>query len=454
MNVTLPYGTQEIVVEIDEDHMDARVLRAPAPESEQTWEEVVAAAMAAPLSPQAVDLPDVGAQTVGIKPLAAQDLQGKRVAIIIDDGEASMPAHQVVPLILEAVAEAGTVDEDVVLVMARGIEEPLTRDELARRLGSSVVERYRCLSHDAGDWKMLRFVGISRLGTPVWANRHILEADYIIGLGQVYPHATDGYEGGYRLILPGVCGFETILREHSFSFSPDSVPGIYENPGRREADAVGRMVGVDFLINVVIDGQGEPQKAFAGAVEPVHHHAIAYGDREVWAAPVGHFVDIALVSHGRGPVPEAGFDPETVRRACQITKPGGTVIVVAESALSSLPDWREGDDADDTALEALSRDDFGLRLRDLAFSELMRLHERRNWALSPREMQWRLKAIRGEFYRRRWLMAAEAARIVFTQDPQTALEAALSRHDGRPRVMILLEGQTTLPKVALHTVPA
>lgn len=455
MNVTLPFGSQETVVEIDEERMDARVVRAANPASQQTWAEVVTAAMAAPLSPRAVDLPDLSAGRSGMAPLAEQDLQGKRIAIIVDDRVPHvMPADELVPLILDAVAKAEAADEDVTLVMARGIDEPLSHDELAQALGSDVVERCRCISHDAGDREMLRLIGVSRLGTPVWANRYAVEADYVIGLGRVTPHPTHGYEGGYRLILPGVCGFETILRDQSLCFSPDAVPGIHANPSRRETDAVGRMVGIDFLINVVVNASGEPLRAFAGAAETVHHHAIAYGDREVWGAPIGHSVDITLASHGSGPVPEGGFDPETVRRACHVTKSEGTVIILAEKSSPTLPDWRAGDVADDAALEALALEDFERRMRDLAFSELLRLHERRDWSGGARDVQKRLRAIRDEFQRRRWLMAAEAVRLVFTQDPQMALEAGLARHGGRPRVLILPEGETTLPKMALHTGPA
>ena len=108
------------------------------------------------------------------------------------------------------------------------------------------------------------------MGTPVWVNRYVAEADYRIGLGRVFPHTTHGYEGGYKLILPGVVGFDTILRDHSFNFASTSVPGVRDNPSRAETDNVGRMVGIDFLINVVVNHEALPCKAFAGAVEPVY----------------------------------------------------------------------------------------------------------------------------------------------------------------------------------------
>ena len=185
-------------------------------------------------------------------------------------------------MILERLAATGVADDGITFVTASGMHDPMSADDLARKLGADVVARYRCISHDGGDRGMLRFVGISAMGTPVWVNRHIVEADYVVGLGRVAPHVTYGYEGGYKLILPGVSGFDTILRDHSFNYSLDSIPGQHNNPSRAETDAVGRMVGIDFLINVVVNRRDEPIVAFAGRVEPVHQRAMAFGDASVW----------------------------------------------------------------------------------------------------------------------------------------------------------------------------
>ena len=436
MNLDIPFGTQSFSIAVDEARADVLVASAKDPVGKKSWEEVVAQAVASP---------------VGASPIESQDLGGKRVAIITDDWGRPTPAHRVVPLILERLAATGVADDGITFVTASGMHDPMSADDLARKLGAATVARYRCISHDGGDWGMLRFVGISAMGTPVWVNRHIVEADYVIGLGRVAPHVTHGYEGGYKLILPGVSGFDTILRDHSFNYSLDSIPGQHDNPSRAETDAVGRMVGIDFLINVVVNRRDEPIVAFAGRVEPVHQRAMAFGDASVWGAEVGEPADVTLASHGIGPVPHQGFDPETVRRACEVTRPGGAVIVVGTAAPGlGAHDWRAGALADDGMLATLSREAFGPHLRDLAFSELMRLHERRDWPLPPREIQWRAKSIRGEFYRRRWLMAAESLNVIFSENPQAALTEVLARADKRIRLLVLPDGRSTLPKVALH----
>jgi hypothetical protein len=428
MIIALPYGSTRPTIDIDETRADVQVARAAEHAPAASWHAAVAAALAAPLE---------------CAPLDRHDLHGKSVTIITDDWGRPTPAAEVVPLLLDAVRRAGAADDAITFVTASGMHDPMSSQDLARKLGPDVVERYRCVSHNAGDFEMLRFVGLSAMGTPVWINRYVAEADFVVGLGRVYLHLTHGYEGGYKLILPGVSGFDTILRDHGFNFSADSVPGLHHNPSRAETDAVGRMVGIDFLVNVVVDRHDAPVRAFAGAVEPVHVEAIAFGDREVWGADIAGPVDITVVSPGA----RGGFDTEVVRRACSVTRPSGHVIVVGDGASDGpLPDWRAGERADDAALEALDRDAFGPALHGLSFGEIVRLHERRDWPLSPREIQWRVKSLRGEFYRRRWLMAAEGRQVVVTADPQAALDAALDRLGGHPRLLVLPDGSATLPK--------
>ena len=435
MQIEIPYANRTFTVAVDEAQVHLVVARSANPRASASWEDVVAEAIARP-----IDVP----------PIRERDLRGQRVVVITDDWGRPTPAYRVIPLILGALAETGVADEDITFITASGMHDPMSRADLARKLGADVVAKYRCISHDGGDWGTLCYLGLSSIGTPIWINRAVTEADYRIGLGRVHLHGCYGYEGGYKLILPGVSGFDTILRDHAFNFSADAIPGCHENPSRAEADNVGRTVGLDFLINVVVNARGEPFKAFAGAVEPVHQRAIAYGDREVWGAEVGHLADITVASHGTDEPPSPGYDRETLRRACTVTKPGGVIIVLSDRPVASLPEWRVGEWADDAALDVLSREEFGPCLRPLAFSELMRLHERRDWPLPPREIQWRVKALRGEFYRRRWLMAAERRRIVFTDDPQAALDQAVRGHADKPAVLVLPEGRSTLPKVRLH----
>lgn len=61
---------------------------------------------------------------------------------------------------------------------------------------------------------------------------------------------------------------------------------------------------------------------------------------------------------------------------------------------------KERDARTDKSLFALDLKQFQTALPSLAFSEILRLHEKRDWNLSEREIQSRIKSLRGEFYHR------------------------------------------------------
>jgi len=228
------------------------------------------------------------------------------------------------------------------------------------------------------------------------------------------------------MILPGVSGFDTIVRDHSFNFSDDSIEGIHDNPSRREADAIGKMVGIDFLINVAVNDKGQPIKAFCGETTMVHQSGIEYGDREVWAAEIHQKGDIVIASPGRENPPKSGYDLKTLYRASRAAKEDGTIICMASEETKFEPKL------------------------DMPLSEIVKLHERRNWQLSEREIQWHIKSIRGKFYHYRQVNEVQKRKIILTPDPGAAIQKEIERMGSDIRIIVLPEARTTLPKEKLY----
>jgi len=432
MELQIPFGNQTIDIEIDLPASQILVARSRNPSGTRGWADVVAEAIRAP---------------VGAGRMSEQDLRGKRVAIITDDWGRPTPASEVIPLILEELKSTGVRDDDITFVTASGMHAPMSETDLARKLGDDAVSHHTCVSHDGGDWSSLRFYGVSPQGTPVWINRHVADADFRIAVGRIFPHEAYGYEGGYKIILPGVSGFDTITRDHSLNFSPDCYPGNHDNPARREADAVGQMVGVDLLINAVVNELGQPVKAFCGEPMEVHRIGIAYGDSEVWGAEVGRKADVVIASPG-AKSPADGCDTETLYRAALVTKERGLVICLAEQGTGFVP--QEGNGVAEESLRGGVQSAFREALPSLAFSELFRLHEKRDWPLPEREIQYRIKAVRGEFYRRRGMREIQKRRVALTLEPSDVLRRELACLDkGSARVIVLPEARTTLAKEKL-----
>jgi len=405
------------------------VLRSKNPKG-GSWPDVVSRALASPM---------------GTPKLRAQNLRGKRVVVMTDDWGRPTPASEFIPVVLEELHAAGAEDANITFITSSGMHVPMTQAEREKKLGKDIVARFRTISHDAGDWNMLAFVGTSDLGTPIWVNRYVAEADFKVALGRIAPHEAYGYEGGYKMIVPGISSFETILRDHSMNFSQFCVPGVHGNPSRREADSIGAKVGINFVVNIVVNRQDEPVKAFAGKVEMVHPQGIQYGDQEVWGAVTPCQSGVTVLTLGPGESLRDELPSEMLRRAATVTTEKGTII--CESKAERVFKVQFGDGvADEETLNTKDVATFNAMLPKLSLSEVMRIHEKRDWKLDRRTIQHRVKAIRSRYYLMRNLIPLETRQVLLTPNPSAAFKSAMAKlsADGL-HVNVVVGG--TVPKV-------
>ncbi len=365
LEIILKSGRNINTGRIDLEKGIVNFLKSSNPKSTSSWRDLTLLALNNPID--------------GGLPLSSEELSEKKIAIIVDDWGRPTPVSLIAPTIVDELHKARAKDENISFITASGMHDPMSKEDLERKLGRDILERFKCYSHDGGDRNQLSFLGISELGTPIWVNKVVAEADYKMAIGRVFPHPTYGYEGGYKMIVPGVASFETIIRDHSMNFSPYSDYGIIENPSRGEAESIGRMVGLDYTINYVMNFQDEPITAYGGrdAIK-VQRKCVEYGDNYVWGAEVQYLGDLVIASLGEDESwNKVSFALAMARKIC---REGGIIILLLPS--------------DETEKEN--------ELRKLSLGELLLLHEKRTWGNLPeREVQWKLKAIRSEFYRRR-----------------------------------------------------
>ena len=432
MRIEIPFGNEVKVLQVDLPPANVVVVQSKNPPGSGPWAKVVAEGLAQPFD---------------ATPIRQEKLRGKQVVVITDDWGRPTPASEAIPAILEELAAAGAEDEKITFVTASGMHDPMSEEEMVRKLGKRTVAKYRCISHDGGDRDNLVLVGITPQGTPMWLNRQVVEADYRVSLGRIYLHPCHGYEGGYKALVPGVASFETVTRDHSFNYSATSTFGVHDNPSRAETDAVGELLPLDFVINVVVNARAEPVKAFCGHPLIAHRWGIEFGDREVWSAKAPGMADIVVASPGPSGAGAGVFETKVtvLDHAVRITKESGTIICVSAEEGPFQPPQAES--AADDALLNGPRERFDAAVPSLSVEELIRLHDKRNWRLPDREIQWRIKAVRTEYYDRRAIAEICKRRVILTPDPDAALQDALRRMDAAQCLVVILpDAQTTLPK--------
>lgn len=266
------------------------------------------------------------ANPVGAAPLAARALGGKRVAILVDDWTRPTPAHKVLPVILQQLADAGCADDDISIIFAKGMHRELSRDEMVQKAGRDVVERFEPKNHDPHE--NLVELGESPMGTPVLINRTVVEADLRIAVGSVIAHPVAGYGGGAKIVVPGVAGHETIHHNHSHCNDPRVTIGCTEgNPVRADMEDIARMAQLDLIVNTILSPRLGIIDAVSGDVVAAHREGVERY-RRIYGVEVRERAEVGVV--GASPR-DATFGHATfaLYAGAAMVQPGGSLILVA-----------------------------------------------------------------------------------------------------------------------------
>jgi nickel-dependent lactate racemase len=108
-----------------------------------------------------------------------------RVALLVTDWHDQIVGREGVGnLLLDRLNRCGVPDENVILVHAAGLHG---HARARAKLGEGILRRVEYVEHDPLDENALAFLGVTKLGTPVWVNRVVAEADVVLGVGGCGP---------------------------------------------------------------------------------------------------------------------------------------------------------------------------------------------------------------------------------------------------------------------------
>lgn len=197
----------------------------------------------------------------------------KIVIIVSDITRAWINTNKFLIHIINYLTELGIKDEDIEIIIALGGHRKSTQKEKITIVGNEVYNRINVYDHECEDNNELVYIGDTSRKTPIFINKRVHEADRIILTGGIVFHSFAGFGGGAKAILPGVVGMETIQANHRLNFNLGDVGGvnlnaspniIKDNPVREDMIEACKMVGVDFLINAVLDSNEKFIKFVSG----------------------------------------------------------------------------------------------------------------------------------------------------------------------------------------------
>jgi nickel-dependent lactate racemase len=284
-----------------------------------------------------------------------------KVVVIVNDITRPTPYDLLLPPLLDRFKKAGITDDQVTFVVATGIHDPHTEEQNLEVYGEEIVRRFRVVSHVSDDLDSLVSVGNLSTGSELRINRLVYEADFVVALGVVMPHYFAGYSGGRKSILPGVAWKKTVERNHSRMVElMDDLPDLDHNPVNLEMIEAARMVGLDFILNVVVNENKEVVKVVAGDVVDAWKEAVSVASG-IYEVPIKGLADVAIASACGHPRDINVYQMQkALDHADKATKKGGAIIIVAECPMGYgeevFEEWMNAAKCPDDIVERIKTD--------------------------------------------------------------------------------------------------
>jgi hypothetical protein len=293
-------------------------------------------------APQAPALSDpdgaiarVLSEPLGSPPLVEAARGARTATVIVDDwGRSDATRRLVAPAVLDALNRAGITDEQITVVIARGLGLAPSMDLIDETFGPELVRRPVRRRISAAHRSGQRFLGFSTYGSPVWIDRAVTDADLVVGIGSAFPSPWGGWSGGAKIIVPGVAAAETIRHNHQMMMRVQ--PGTWDHPGLADREEIAARAGLGFLVNLVLTPGGEIASVGAGEFRQTHRRM---GDEflRLYRVPLKAKPDVVVTTVDWWQGPQApmnslyGFVDQSLPCLERIADAGATILLVGHA---------------------------------------------------------------------------------------------------------------------------
>lgn len=313
MKLKIPYGVDWLNAEVEEKNVKIKV---EVPSIQSFDDNVVADSVwNAMLNP--IESP----------PFTSLVKKGDKVIILVDNFARATPAYLILPTVLKNLKDMGA---KVKIIVANGALWQMSQQQLEEKLGLEILNSVEVIQNKARETEKYRFVGVTRFGTPISVNKEFLDADVRLGIGLSQVNLW-GYGGGGKILMPGVCSYESIEWNHRLSTAPGSSFGVMpeSNPIRQDIEEAAEMAGLQMVVNVILNTDRKIIDIKAGKPRYVHQHSIKRYN-EIYSYFVEQEADISIA----GSLPWDTLFAHACWAAVGldgVTKNGGTMILASPS---------------------------------------------------------------------------------------------------------------------------
>lgn len=282
MHFSFPYAHETVELDLPDRNLAFYVHRNQLPASKSVRESITEAMR----------------HPYGIPSLAKLASGKDRMVVLVDDLTRPTPLKKILPTILEQLCTEGLKAERLKIIIGLGTHRPMSDTEIKEHLGQEIVENFTIVNHDFKDDKKLVNLGTTELGIPAIVNRDVVDADFVLSVGNIVPHNAAGWGGGAKMILPGVSGEESVGRLHIAAGRVRPIAGLVatlDNPMRRDITAIGKKAGLKAIVNTVLNNEDEVVRVVAGEPEQAFNEGVKTA-RNVFCQRVSELADIIIFS--------------------------------------------------------------------------------------------------------------------------------------------------------------
>ncbi|MCK4358289.1 MAG: nickel-dependent lactate racemase [Candidatus Cloacimonetes bacterium] len=270
---------------------------------------------------------------IGTKPLSKfiKERNPKNIVIIISDITRPGPFEELLPPLIDEILETGFEKDKIQFVIANGTHRKMTDEEIRFQYGKWIFDNFIIKNHDCRADDLVSY-GKMKSGNELLINKIVANADFLITTGILNTHYFAGFSGGRKSILPGICGYETIRRNHSniiYDFA--RLSNLKDNLIHLEMCEAAHKVGVDFCLNMLINDKKELVDCFAGDIDKVFQIGIE-AIKKFLSVKFKEPVDVVITSAGGYPKDINFYQSQkALNNTIDLVKQGGTIIIFAES---------------------------------------------------------------------------------------------------------------------------
>ena len=204
----------------------------------------------------------------GQKPLSETAAGKKNAVVILENATRPLNTPFIASLVVKELAKAGVANKSITFLFANGAHKDMEEYNFQSKLGEQFKD-FRIINHDC-EGELVN-LGTTSLGSPILINPHVLEADLRISIGTIEPHFGDGVSGGAKILFPGCAGLDWIFNNHNLKRGEF---GEVENEWRKDTEESANKVGIDFLVNAVLNYKREIIGLYCGDWIKAHREGI------------------------------------------------------------------------------------------------------------------------------------------------------------------------------------